>query len=79
MTFGFKVTRESHAMGNSWNDFLELNNLANKKVYRSSTTTTVIKNHALKYDAFDVIGNIIGVTWNFKTILHLRVFDLSNV
>ena len=62
VTFSFKVTRESHAIGNSWNDFFDLKNLGNKKVHHSSTTTTSIRNHALKYDAFDVIDDVIGVT-----------------
>ena len=53
LTFGFKVTRKIHAIGNSWNDFRDLNNIRNKKVDRSSTTTTRIRNHGLKYDAHE--------------------------
>ena len=31
VTFSFNVLRESHAIDNSWNDFLDLNNVGNKK------------------------------------------------
>ena len=33
VTFSFKVTREGHAFGNSWNDFFDLKNLGNKKKF----------------------------------------------
>ena len=33
VTFSFKVTREGHANGNSWNDFFDLKNLGNKKKF----------------------------------------------
>ena len=67
--FSFKVTRESHVNGDSWNDFPDLNYLETKKDHRSSTTIHRIINTALKHDAFDVIGDIIGLTWHFKNIL----------
>ena len=60
VTFSFKVTREGHAIGNSWIDFFDLKNLGNKKVHYFTTTTTILKNHALKNDVFDVIDDVIG-------------------
>ena len=73
VTFSFKIRREGHAIGNSWNDFSDLKNLGNKKDHFYSTTTTRIRNHALKYDAFDVIDDFLGVTWHFKNILRPRL------
>ena len=48
VTFSFKVTREGHEIGNSWNDLFDLKHLGNQKVHHSSITTTRIRNHALK-------------------------------
>ena len=63
MTFGFKVSHKSHAICNSWNDFLDLINLGNNKVYRTiAQLQPELDNHGLQYDALDVIGDIIGVT-----------------
>ena len=75
VTSSFKVTREGHAIGNSWNDFLwpKKPRKQKKNVHHSSTTTTRIRNHALKYDAFDVIDDVIGVTWHLKNILQPRL------
>jgi len=42
--------------GNSWNDFLELNNLGNKKVHRVRTNTSRINESNLDHD----------VTFGFK-------------
>ena len=74
MTFGFKVSHKCHAIGNSWNDFIGLITLGNNKVYRTiAQLQPALDNHGLQYDACDVIGDIIGITWHFKNILHHRL------
>ena len=70
MTYSFKVTRKGHVIGNSWNDFPDLKNIRNKKKFIAlAQLQPEIDNHASKYDAFDVIGDVIGITWHFKNIL----------
>ena len=55
--------RKGHVIGNSWNDFPDLKNLGNKKMFIAlAQLQPEFDIHASKYDAFDVIGDVIGIT-----------------
>ena len=70
VTFSFKVTREGHVIGNSWNDFLDLKNLGNNKKIQCGRTNTSRDNKShVDHDltsSFKVTrkGHVIGNSWN---------------
>ena len=70
MTFSFKVTREGHANGNSWNEFRDLKTLRNKtKIQCGRTNTSRDNKRHVDHDvtsSFKVTreGHVIGNSWN---------------
>ena len=70
MTFSFKVTREDHANGNSWNEFRDLKTLRKqKKIQWGRTNTNRDNKSQVDHDvtsSFEVTreSHVIGNSWN---------------